>query len=81
MVNLVGGYADKEIRNPWTFDTITQIFCSIKGVTVTALNHLHSKGLLDYDQPISKYWTEFSKNGKSNITIKHLLTHTVSILG
>ncbi|CAD5119753.1 DgyrCDS8348 [Dimorphilus gyrociliatus] len=79
IVNLVGGYADKETRNPWTFDTITQVFSSTKGVAMTALNHLQSKGLLDYDQPISKYWPEFSQNGKSNITIKHLLTHTAGM--
>ncbi len=37
-------------------------------------------GDLDYDAPVSTYWPEFSQNGKENITVKHLMSHTVSII-
>ena len=37
------------------------------------------KGLLDYESKISKYWPEFGRNGKENITLKQLLKHEAGL--
>ena len=36
------------------------------------------RGLLDYQEKISKYWPEFAQNGKENITLAQFLVHSVS---
>ena len=33
------------------------------------------RGLLDYDEPVCKYWPEFAKNGKDRITLADVLRH------
>ena len=38
------------------------------------------RGLLSYDQPVAKYWTEFAENGKDDITVEQLLSHQVFLL-
>lgn len=50
-----------------------------KGVMATLIAVLVSKNILDYDTPISHYWTEFGANGKENITARHVLTHTAGL--
>ncbi|KIH50636.1 hypothetical protein ANCDUO_19284 [Ancylostoma duodenale] len=34
--------------------------------------------LLRYDDLVTKFWPEFGKNGKENITVRWLLGHRVS---
>ena len=43
-------------------------FSTTKGVTATALHILVDRGLLDYDDPVAKYWPEFAREGKERIT-------------
>lgn len=38
---------------------------------------LIERKLANYDDPIIRYWPNFGKNGKANITIKMLLSQTV----
>ncbi|MBS0351460.1 MAG: beta-lactamase family protein, partial [Proteobacteria bacterium] len=45
-------------------------------VTTTAVMQLIERGQLDLDQTIVSYWPEFAKNGKENVTVRALLTHT-----
>lgn len=37
------------------------------------------RGLLDFDQPIAKYWPEFAQNGKENITLKDVVRHDAGL--
>jgi CubicO group peptidase (beta-lactamase class C family) len=39
----------------------------------------HSRGWLDYDELVCKYWPEFAQNGKENITIRQLLSHQAGL--
>jgi len=40
---------------------------------------LVDRGILDYNEKVSKYWPEFAQNGKENITVKMLLTHQAGL--
>lgn len=60
----------------WSDTTLSVNFSIGKGVMATLVAILVSKGLLDYDVPIARYWEEFGANGKQNITLRHILTHT-----
>jgi CubicO group peptidase (beta-lactamase class C family) len=62
---------------PMTVDTIFDIASLTKVVaTTTAIMQLSDGGLLSIDAPVAKYWPEFGQNGKDNITLQQLLTHT-----
>lgn len=34
-------------------------------------------GDLDYEAPVAQYWPGFAQNGKENITVSQLMSHTV----
>ncbi|MEZ4700420.1 MAG: glycoside hydrolase family 3 N-terminal domain-containing protein [Rhodothermales bacterium] len=49
-------------------------------VTTTAAMKLYEQGKLDLDAPVTRYLPQFGNNGKSGITIRHLLTHTSGLI-
>lgn len=63
-------------NQPWTDQTLSVNFSIGKGVLATLVAALVSQGLLNYDVPIVEYWQKFGTNGKQNITLRHILTHT-----
>lgn len=42
---------------------------------------LVDRGILDLDTNASLYWPEFAANGKENIKLRHILSHTASLSG
>jgi CubicO group peptidase (beta-lactamase class C family) len=74
VVDMWGGHRDRD-GNPWEQDTLALSFSTTKGVTSTLLHVLAEQGLLDYHQPVSHYWPEFRQEGKSDVSVAHLLTH------
>jgi CubicO group peptidase (beta-lactamase class C family) len=55
------GMADREKSIPMDRNTLVRIFSMTKPVTGVALMQLHEKGAFNLDDPISKYFPEFSK--------------------
>src|SRR4026208_86521 len=39
----------------------------------------HSRGWLEYDDRVSKYWPEFAQRGKERITVRQLLAHQAGL--
>jgi CubicO group peptidase (beta-lactamase class C family) len=78
VVDIWGGVKDAE-GTPWQADTMSVSFSTTKGVTATALHILVDRGLLDYDDPVAKFWPEFAREGKEQITIRHLLCHQAGL--
>lgn len=60
----------------WDSRTLSVNFSIGKGVMSTLIAVLVSRGVLSYATPISEYWTRFGINGKHNITLLDVLTHT-----
>jgi CubicO group peptidase (beta-lactamase class C family) len=81
VVDLWGGLAHPETGAPWQQDTVGLIFSSTKGATALCAHILASRGLLDLDAPVARYWPEFSRAGKDAITVKMLLNHTAGLPG
>jgi CubicO group peptidase (beta-lactamase class C family) len=77
----IWGGAKDAAGTPWQADTMSVSFSTTKGVTATALHVLADRGLLDYDDPVAKYWPEFAQAGKERITIRHLLCHQAGLYG
>ncbi len=65
----------KSATEAWTQDTLSICYSTGKGVLATLAHILVSEGFLNYDQAVCEYWPEFAKNGKQNITLRHILSH------
>ncbi len=78
-VDLWGGFQDAERTTPWQRDTIITVFSTTKTMSCLALLVLASRGLVDVDAPVEKYWPEFAQNGKSNVLVRHVLAHTAGL--
>ncbi|MEU4447348.1 serine hydrolase domain-containing protein [Actinosynnema sp. NPDC050801] len=76
VVDLWGGDAG---GRPWTEDTITHVWSCTKGATALCAHVLASRGELDLDTPVVRYWPEFGANGKADTLVRHLLAHQAGL--
>jgi len=81
VVNLWGGYKDKDSKHKWEEDTIINVWSSTKNKASLCALLLFEKGLLDFNAPVIEYWPEFSKNGKENILVKNIMSHSSGLSG
>ncbi len=67
-----------EAENPieMSEDTIFDLASISKIFTTTAAMKLYDEGYFELDDPVAKYIPEFAENGKENVTIRQLMTHT-----
>lgn len=79
VVDLWGGVAEKKTNRQWQQDTMVPVFSCTKGFASLAAAVAHSKGWIDYDQPVRDIWKEFGSNGKENITMRQLLAHQAGL--
>ena len=63
----------------WESDTVVLSFSTTKGVMATMVHALVDRGLLDYDDPVAKYWPEFAQGGKGSITVRQILSHQAGL--
>jgi CubicO group peptidase (beta-lactamase class C family) len=66
---------------PMASDTLLVWLSAGKPVTAAAVLMLWERGLLDLQQSVARYIPEFGFQGKDQITIWQLLTHTAGIRG
>ncbi|MBP1948033.1 serine hydrolase domain-containing protein [Virgibacillus litoralis] len=57
-------------------DTIFDVASLSKIFTTIAAMKLHEQGQFNLDDPVADYIPEFAQNGKENVTIRQLMTHT-----
>ena len=79
VVDLWGGIARTDTQTPWTAETVSIVFSSTKGATALCAHMLASRGQLDLDAPVAKYWPEFAQAGKAQIPVKMLLNHQAGL--
>ena len=79
VVDIAGGYFDKEATKPYTLDTLQLVFSTTKGVVATAVAMCVERGLLSYEEPVSLFWPEFAAHGKEHVTVAQLLSHQAGL--
>lgn len=79
VIDLWGGWRDKQHASAWTQDTIVAVFSATKTVTSLAVLMLADRGQLDLDAPVANYWPEFKQNGKDKVLVRHLISHTAGL--
>lgn len=77
VVNVATGKALPDLA--WSSKTLSVNFSIGKGVMATLIAILVSQGMLDYEAPISRYWPEFADNGKADIRLKQVLSHSAGL--
>ena len=79
VVDLWGGIRNKRTREPWERDTMVVVHSATKGLAAMTLAVAHSRGWLDYEERVARYWPEFSQHGKEKITVRQLLAHQAGL--
>ena len=81
VIDLWGGFRDEARAVPWSEHTITNVWSSTKTVTSLAALMLVDRGELDVDAPVARYWPEFAANGKQDIKVRHVMSHSSGVSG
>lgn len=79
VVDLWGGLRNKSTGEPWEEGTMVLVYSTTKGMAAMTLAVAHSRGWLDYDERVCKYWPEFAQEGKETITVRQLLAHQAGL--
>ena len=79
IVDIWGGHSNSNKESVWEKNTLATVWSTTKGVAAITLAYAYEKGLLDYEEKVSKYWPEFGCNGKEDITVGMLLSHQAGI--
>jgi len=66
-------------HEPVTSETRFAIYSTTKPFTATALHVLVDRGLVGYDDPVTRFLPAFGQHGKDGVTIRHLLLHQAGI--
>jgi CubicO group peptidase (beta-lactamase class C family) len=81
LLDVWGGWRDEQRTTPWTQDTIVNVWSTTKTVTSLAALMLVDRGQLDPYEKVATYWPEFAENGKDQIELRHLMSHTSGVSG
>ena len=83
VVDLWGGTADRDAGAslPWERDTIINVWSTTKTVAALACLMLADEGELDLYGPVAKVWPEFAAEGKGEIEVRHVMSHTAGLSG
>ena len=81
VVDLWGGHADAAKTKPWVKDTIINVYSTTKTMTALTALLLADRGLIDFKAPVARYWPEFAANGKADVTVAHLMSHSAGLSG
>lgn len=81
VLDIWSGHLDSERTKPWDKDTLTAVWSCSKVITNLAALMLVDHGLLDPNEKVSKYWPEFAANGKENVKVSQIMSHSSGVAG
>lgn len=77
-------YGDRTLhpdKTPMTVDTVFDMASLTKPIaSATSVFVLIEKGKLRLSEKVATYWPEFAANGKADVTVEQLLTHTSGLI-
>jgi len=81
VVDLWGGHHDLTRRRRWERDTLVNAYSVGKGLSAMLVLGLVERGELDLDAPVAAQWPAFARGGKSDVTLRMLLSHQAGLPG
>jgi CubicO group peptidase (beta-lactamase class C family) len=79
VVDLWGGIRNKQTNELWERDTMVIVYSATKGLSAMTMALAHSRGWLDYEEYVCRYWPAFAQQGKERITVRQLLSHQAGL--
>jgi len=82
IISVCGGLIRKRGRIGWmpvTPSTLFMAYSVSKGISAMAVAVLVDQGVLDWSDPVSKYWKAFKKRGKRHVTVACALSHRAGL--
>ncbi|KAL0488315.1 hypothetical protein AKO1_008807 [Acrasis kona] len=79
VVDLCGGNVTTALGEKNFRDVVQNVFSSTKTLVKITVAMLVDRGLLDYQEPVSKYWPEFAQGNKGHVTISDLMGHASGV--
>ena len=80
VVDLWGGFQDRDCTRPWREDTLVNVYSTTKGIASAVLATVVQDGLLDYDAPVRDTWPQF-RAGANGLTVGQFLSHQSGVCG
>ena len=81
VVDLWAGWRDSARTQPWTRDTLVNVWSTTKGIVAVAFAMAVERGQIDYEAPVTRYWPEFAAHGKERTTVSQVLSHQAGLPG
>jgi CubicO group peptidase (beta-lactamase class C family) len=81
VVDIWGGWANRDHTRPWVKDTIVPVYSTTKGVSAIVMALLADRGLLDYDATVASLWPAFGAHGKDKVRVAQTLAHQAGVPG
>src|SRR5205085_564388 len=79
ILDLHAGFRDRKREQPWSDDTIVLVWSATKGIGSACLLHALQENKIKIERRVSEFWPEFGQNGKTDITLAQLLSHSAGI--
>ena len=79
VLDLYGGFRDARREHRWDADTIVLVWSATKGIGSACLLHAMQEGGINPERQVAEFWPEFAQNGKANIKLAELLSHSAGL--
>ena len=66
---------------PWQENTIVNVYSTTKTMASICMLMLADRNLIEFSDPVAKYWPEFAANGKDEVLVSHVMTHQTGCSG
>ncbi|MDX2275161.1 MAG: serine hydrolase domain-containing protein [Hyphomonadaceae bacterium] len=81
IIEIWGGWRDRNKTTPWTQDTLPPVFSTSKGVSSIVVAWCVEHGFLRYEDKVADIWPEFGVHGKDQLTIAQAVSHQAGVPG
>lgn len=81
IIDMIGGWADRQKTKPLTRDHLIAVFSSGKAVAALLIAMLADDDRFGYEQPIKSIWPEFDQHGKGDLTVAQIMSHQSGLSG
>src|SRR5438105_4252078 len=79
ILDLHDGFRDAQRKQPWIRDTIVSVWSATKGIGSACMLHVVQENKIDLGRRVADFWPEFSQNGKGEITMSQLVSHSAGL--
>ena len=79
VVDLWAGELVDAENKKWQQDTIVNVWSTTKTMAAIVMLMLADRGELDFYKKVASYWPEFAQNGKQDIEVRHIMSHSAGL--